>query len=89
MKTNTNWKGIKAAVSASKRCPLYWRIYADYSDRTVWCNAYASNNSWDEYHSDSIREIVAGFGWQSIFGLTSLTMDELREKLEEKEVRHV
>lgn len=80
---NKTWKGIKKAVGETKCCPLYWRIYADYSNNTIWCMGYASENSWNAYHSKSIKNICSGHGYNSIFGQTKITMNELKEKLED------
>ena len=83
---NRTWKGIKEAVGTAKRIPNYWRIYADYSDNTVWCNEYVSENEWANYHSKNIKNVCSGYGYNSIFGQSKITMKELKERIEEVEL---
>lgn len=76
------WKNIKKTVGDVRRCPHFWRVYADSDSGTVWCNEYASENEWTVYHNPQILNVASGYGYRSIFGPTKLTMAGLREVLD-------
>lgn len=52
-------KGLKKAVGEFNNWQEQARIYFDAKDLEVWTNVYpGGNESWDEYHDNSIVEVV-------------------------------
>lgn len=73
--------GVKICVSEIRdTCCDFCRVYMDKQTGKLFCNHYASSNSWDEY--DSAIEVWHGNTPASIFRTPAPTMDELREAAE-------
>lgn len=73
--------GIKQAVTDSKNAHNYYRVYCDYNSGKVWTVEYESSNNWSDYHNNDIYEILSGYGYRSIFGLTRVTMEDVKQAI--------
>lgn len=53
------FEGLKEAVQEFNKWQGHATIMVDFSDNTAWRNAYASDQEWTEYDSDTIVKLVS------------------------------
>lgn len=66
-------RGLKKAVSDTKKCRNYSRVYMNVSTGEIWHNEYVSCESWTDYHDENIMQVYATTTWHN----AELTQDKL------------
>lgn len=74
--------GYKKAVGTFNDWVGHAKIMYDSSDKTVWCDVFASCSEWDNYHNEDIVCLVSKGEWRMDTNWDKTTMAEVLEEIE-------